>query len=521
MVTIVVGFGDIFAFDHPFRFGIITGYSTLLFSKLLLMRRTFMQAVPSEFLDIDRKARANKPYFELDLRPPEERTCDFEDVIIEFNAERAMVEAARCIHCPDPAPCMLACPTHNDIPSAMWLIEQARFSDAANLYHQTSSLPEICGRVCPHEALCQGSCVLNKHHTPVLTGQLEVFAVDYKRRNEGHLLPLGAPSGKKVAVIGAGPAGLGCADKLVQSGHEVTIFESKPAPGGLLVYGIPNFKLSKEVWQEKWEEFERAGVKFFPNTYIGKDKTIDGLFEEGFEAVFIGVGSEVDAKMEDTPGTDLPGVYEATDYLIRGNVERGLLPPNMLEPLEIGKHVVVIGGGDTASDCLRTALRLGSEEVTCLYRRTENEMPGGKKDRKMARDEGAKYRFLTQPVKFIAGEDGRLAAVECLEMRLGEPDAKGRRKPIPVEGSNFSIACDTAILALGYWPDPILGKTTPGLEVKDWGLIAVKDKKTGATSREGVFSGGDCVTGPDLVVTAMVAGRKAAWAIDEYLRNKK
>jgi len=480
-----------------------------------------MQAVPSEFLDIDRKARANKPYFELDLRPPEERTCDFEDVIIEFNAERAMVEAARCIHCPDPAPCMLACPTHNDIPSAMWLIEQARFSDAANLYHQTSSLPEICGRVCPHEALCQGSCVLNKHHTPVLTGQLEVFAVDYKRRNEGHLLPLGAPSGKKVAVIGAGPAGLGCADKLVQSGHEVTIFESKPAPGGLLVYGIPNFKLSKEVWQEKWEEFERAGVKFFPNTYIGKDKTIDGLFEEGFEAVFIGVGSEVDAKMEDTPGTDLPGVYEATDYLIRGNVERGLLPPNMLEPLEIGKHVVVIGGGDTASDCLRTALRLGSEEVTCLYRRTENEMPGGKKDRKMARDEGAKYRFLTQPVKFIAGEDGRLAAVECLEMRLGEPDAKGRRKPIPVEGSNFSIACDTAILALGYWPDPILGKTTPGLEVKDWGLIAVKDKKTGATSREGVFSGGDCVTGPDLVVTAMVAGRKAAWAIDEYLRNKK
>ena len=480
-----------------------------------------MQAVPSEFLDIDRKARANKPYFELDLRPPEERTCDFEDVIIEFNAERAMVEAARCIHCPDPAPCMLACPTHNDIPSAMWLIEQARFSDAANLYHQTSSLPEICGRVCPHEALCQGSCVLNKHHTPVLTGQLEVFAVDYKRRNEGHLLPVGAPSGKKVAIIGAGPAGLGCADQLVQSGHEVTIFESKPAPGGLLVYGIPNFKLSKEVWQEKWEEFERAGVKFFPNTYIGKDKTIDGLFEEGFEAVFIGVGSEVDAKMEDTPGTDLPGVYEATDYLIRGNVERGLLPPNMLEPLEIGKHVVVIGGGDTASDCLRTALRLGSEEVTCLYRRTENEMPGGKKDRKMARDEGAKYRFLTQPVKFIAGEDGRLAAVECLEMRLGEPDAKGRRKPIPVEGSNFSIACDTAILALGYWPDPILGKTTPGLEVKDWGLIAVKDKKTGATSREGVFSGGDCVTGPDLVVTAMVAGRKAAWAIDEYLRNKK
>jgi glutamate synthase (NADPH/NADH) small chain len=300
----------------------------------------------------------------------------------------------------------------------------------------------------------------------------------------------------------------------------VTIFESKPAPGGLLVYGIPNFKLPKDVWQEKWEEFERAGVKFVPNTYIGKDKTIDGLFEEGFEAVFIGVGSEIDAKMEDTPGTDLAGVFEATDFLIRGNVERDQLPENMKQPLEMGKHVVVIGGGDTASDCLRTALRLGADEVTCLYRRTEREMPGGKKDRQMAKDEGAKYRFLTQPVKFIAGADGKLAAVECLEMKLGEPDAKGRRKPVPVEGSNFSIACDTAILALGYWPDPIIGKTTPNLEVHDWGLITVKDKKTGITSREGVFSGGDCVTGPDLVVTAMVGGRKAAWAIDEYLRNK-
>lgn len=480
-----------------------------------------MQAVPSEFLDIDRKARANKPFFDLDLRPPEIRTCDFNDVVIGFDPERAMAEAARCIHCPDPAPCMLACPTNNDIPSAMWLIEQGKFIEAAQLYHQTSSLPEVCGRVCPHEALCQGSCVLNKHQQPVLTGQLETFAVDHERRTAGYVIPLGTPTGKRVAIIGAGPAGLGCADILVQKGYEVTIFESKPAPGGLLVYGIPNFKLPKDVWTEKWEEFERAGVKFVPNTYIGKDKTIDGLFAEGFEAVFIGVGSEIDAKMEDASGTDLPGVYEATDFLIRGNVDKNLLPENMKEPLTIGNRVVVIGGGDTASDCLRTALRLGSEEVTCLYRRTEKEMPGGKKDRKMAREEGAKYRFLTQPVKFIAGEDGRLTAVECIEMKLGEPDAKGRRRPVPVEGSNFSVACDTAILALGYWPDPIIGKTTPDLEVHDWGLITVKNKATGETSRPGVFSGGDCATGPDLVVTAMVGGRKAALAIDEYLKNKK
>ena len=478
-----------------------------------------MQFIPSENLIIDRKARANMPFYDLDLRPPQERTCDFGDVVIDFSPERAMVEAARCIHCPDPAPCMLACPTHNDIPSNMWLIEQGRFSDAANLYHEHSSLPEICGRVCPHEQLCQGSCVLNKTKTPVLCGELETFAVDYQRRNEGRVIPLAPPTGKRVAIIGAGPAGLGCADQLIQRGHEVTIFESKPAPGGLLVYGIPNFKLPKDVWEEKWEEFERAGVKFVPNTYIGKNKTNDDLFTEGFEAVFIGVGSEIDAKMEDTPGTDLPGVYEATDYLIRGNVDPNLLPEDMKKPLEIGRRVVVIGGGDTASDCLRTSLRLGAEEVTCLYRRTEREMPGGKKDRQFAKDEGAKYRFLTQPIKFIAGDDGHLAAVECLEMVLGEPDKKGRRKPVPVEGSNFIVECDTAVLALGYWPDPIIGKTTPNLEVHDWGLVTA-DKATGKTSREGVFSGGDCVTGPDLVVTAMVGGRKAAWAIDEYLRNK-
>ncbi len=480
-----------------------------------------MQAVPSEFLAIDRKERANRPFFDLDLRAPEVRTCDFEDVVIEFDPERAMSEAARCIHCPDPAPCMLACPTLNDIPSAMWLIEQGRFVDAAGIYHKTSSLPEVCGRVCPHEALCQGSCVLNKHHQPVLCGELESFTVDYERRIEGYIIPVGIPKDRRVAIIGAGPAGLGCADLLVQKGYEVTIFESKPAPGGLLVYGIPNFKLPKDVWGEKWEEYERAGVKFVPNIYIGKDKTIDSLFEEGFEAVFIGVGAEIDSKMKDTPGTDLPGVYEATDFLIRGNVDADQLPENMRQPLEVGKRVVVIGGGDTASDCLRTALRLGSEEVTCLYRRTEKEMPGGKKDRKMAREEGAKYRFLTQPVKFIAGADGKLAAVECIEMKLGEPDAKGRRAPVPVENSNFSVATDTAVLALGYSADPIIGKTTPGLEVSKWDEIIVKDKSKGSTSREGVFSGGDCVTGPDLVVTAMVAGRKAALAIDVYLQNKK
>lgn len=477
-----------------------------------------MQKIPSESLEIDRKARVYMPFQDVSLRPSEERVGDGDDVVIPLDAERAMLEASRCIHCPDPAPCMLACPTHNDIPSTMWLIEQGRFVEASQLYRQASSLPEICSRVCPHEQLCQGSCVLNKTHEPVLCGPLEAFAVDYERKTQDVTIPVGTPTGKKVAIVGAGPAGLSCAEILLQQGHAVTLFDSKLAPGGLLVYGIPSFKLSKDVFFSRWEDFERAGAKWVPNTTIGKDRTVDDLFHEGFEAVFIGVGTGIDAKM-DIPGEDLPGVYEATDFLMRSNTDLKLLPKDQRKRPVVGKRVVVIGGGDTASDCLRTSLRSGAEEVTCLYRRTEKEMPGGRKDRKLAREEGAKYHFLTQPVKFIAGEDGHLAAVECIEMKLGEPDAKGRRRPMPIEGSNFSIAVDTAIKALGYWPDPIIGKSTPDLDVHDSGLITVVDRETGATSRPGVYAGGDDVTGPDLVVTAMVSGRKSGMAINQYLRG--
>jgi glutamate synthase (NADPH/NADH) small chain len=399
----------------------------------------------------------------------------------------------------------------------MELIEQGRFLDAAQVYHQTSTLPEICGRVCPHEQLCQGACPRNKRGEPVLTGALEAFVLDYEREHHAYQIPVGKRTGKKVAVVGAGPAGWAVAEKLVGLGHEITIFDSKPAPGGLLLYGIPNFKLPKDVVWNKWSDIQKAGVTFVGNTYIGKDKSVDDLFNEGYDAVFLGVGSGIDAKMEKTPGTDLPGVYESTDFLIRGNVEPKYLPPEITEPLIVGKHVVVIGGGDTASDCLRTSLRLGADEVTCLYRRTEKEMPGGKKDRQMAEEEGAHIRFLTQPIRFIPGEDGHLAAVECLEMELGEPDDSGRRRPIPIEGSNFSVAADTAILALGYWPDPVIGDTTPELETHQWGLIKVVDKETGETTRKGVFAGGDCVTGPAIVGDAMASGIKAAKAIHAYL----
>ena len=399
----------------------------------------------------------------------------------------------------------------------MWLIEQGDFLGAAAIYRKTSSLPEICGRVCPHEQLCQGSCVRSKRGEPVLTGALEAFAADRERAAGDVEFPRGAPTGKRVAIVGSGPAGLSCAEQLVQRGHQVTIFEVFLAPGGLLVYGIPNFKLSKKVVQARIEDLGRAGVRFEAGRRIGREKTIDQLLGEGFSAVFVGVGAGIPATMK-APGEDLPGVYQSTDFLVRTNVDPALLPPTLRERPRIGRRVAVVGGGDTASDCLRTALRLGAEEVTCVYRRTEVEMPGGKKDRALAREEGARYRFLTQPIWFLAGPDGWVNGVECLQCELGEPDAKGRRKPVPIEGSNFVVEADTIVLALGYWPDPEIGESTPGLKTHDWGLIEI-DRETGATSRPGVFAGGDDVVGPDLVVTAMAAGRRAAQAMHEYMMS--
>jgi glutamate synthase (NADPH/NADH) small chain len=474
-----------------------------------------MQAIPSEDLTIDRKSRMKIPFEEVEARLVEERVRDFEPTYIPLTPEMARIAAERCIHCPDPAACHKACPVLNDIPSAMWLIEQGDFIGAAEIYRRTSFMPEICGRVCPHEALCQGACPRNKRGEPVLTGALEAFVADYQRQHGVVEIPVGKPTGKHVAIIGSGPSGLACADLLIKHGHEVTVFEALPAPGGLLVYGIPNFKLEKSVVFALIDDLKKAGVNFVTNTRIGESKKIDDLFKEGFDGVYIGVGTLIDAKM-DVPGADLPGVYLATEYLIRSNVDPDFLDPEMREKPDFGRRVVVVGGGDTASDCLRTAIRLGSEDVTCLYRRTEAEMPGGKKDRELAREEGANYRFLTQPIRYIAGPDGKVSAVECLQCELGEPDDSGRRRPVPIEGSNFTVEADTVILALGYWPDPLIGESTPDLETHKWGLI-VADKETGATSRDGVFAGGDAVTGPDLVVTAMASGRRSAEAIHDYL----
>jgi glutamate synthase (NADPH/NADH) small chain len=456
-------------------------------------------------------------YKEPPIRPVDERVMDFDNVFLPLNPDRAIYEAKRCIHCADPAPCYKACPAHNDISLALWHIENGEFLKAAQVYRQTSSLPEICSQVCPHEQLCQGSCVRNKRCEPVLTGPLENFAVLYERNAVGVELAVGKTSGKRVAVVGAGPAGLGCAEQLVQMGHVVHIYDAKPAPGGLLTYGIPNFKLPKDHIFLIWEDLMNAGVEFVPNTYIGVDQTIDDLFSEGYDAVFLGVGVGVDAPMR-AEGEDLPGVIKATEFLMRANVPAEMLPADMQGPIKIGKRVFVIGGGDTASDCLRTAVRMGAEHVVCLYRRTESEMPGNSHDRELAQEEGAAFEFLTQPIRFMPGDDGRVAKIECVRMQLGEADKSGRPRPIPIEGSNFIVDADTVIKAIGYWPDETISATTDGLETYNWGLI-VTDPETGETSRSGVFAGGDIATGPDMVVTAMVAGRKAARSIDKYLMS--
>lgn len=469
-----------------------------------------------DFSSVDRRTRMKIESRGLPLRPPMERVRDFDEPITRLDDDWATYEASRCIHCPDPAPCHRACLAGNDISYAMWLIENGQFNEAASVYRQTSSLPEICGRICPHEKLCEGACVRGKKSSlAVPCGILEAFVTHHERRTKGVNIPIGKFTGKKVAIIGAGPAGLTVAEQLVQRGHWVTLFDSRPVPGGLLIYGIPNFKLPKKIVFDIWDDLLRAGVTFVGNLYIGPRITIDKLFAGGYNAIFLGVGTTVDTSLE-IPGESLPGVYKATDFLIRANVDKDLLPHDMLCCPEIGDNVVVIGGGDTGADCLRTALRLGAKNVTCLYRRSEAEMPGGSKDRHMAIEEGAQYQFLVQPVRFIAGGDGRLAQIECVRTELGEPDDQGRRKFSVVDGSDFIINAQTAIIAAGYKPDPIISSTTPGIDTKQNGLL-IADQHSGATNRKGVFTAGDIVTGPQLVVTAMAAGRKAAAAIDRYL----
>ncbi len=475
-------------------------------------------------IDIDRKGRLQIPREPVRKQKPDERVVNFREVYLGYDEEGARIEATRCLQCPDPQPCMKACPVHNDIPLAMWHISHGEFLEAAAVYRSTSNMPEVCGRVCPQEILCQGSCVLGKRDYPVFLGKLESFVADFERRTMGMQTPhLAAPTGKRVAIVGSGPSGVAVAEELTKLGHAVTIFESWPVPGGVLVYGIPSFKLNKNVVAEKIKFLQDIGVKFVCDQTVGRDVTIDDLFSEGYGAIFLGTGAGVPTRLN-CPGEDLGGIYMATEYLVRANLPSEYLPAGLGGKPEAGRHIAVIGGGDTATDCVRSARRLqvqgGLADGTTIdyYRRTEKEMPGKVEERGYGREEGVQIEFLVAPVKFIGDENGHVRQMECVRMQLGEPDASGRRRPIEIKGSNFTVDADTVICALGYGADTLIEKTTPGLKANKWGLYLI-DAETGSTSRPGVYAGGDNVTGPDLVVTAMAAGRRAALAMDAYLTS--
>jgi len=471
----------------------------------------------------DNHRRLEIPVQPISKQDPVQRVKNWDEAFLGYDLETAIIEAERCIHCPT-APCQEACPVGNDIPGAFILLEQGDVIGAANKFRETSNLPEMCGRLCPQESLCEGSCVVGfairpaplGKQPPVAIGKLESFITDYQRRTEGLPMPqVAPPSGRKVAIVGSGPAGLAVAEELTKKGHSCTVFESWPEPGGILLYGIPNFKMRKEILHDKLEFLTKLGVAFVCNTVIGRDVTIDALFEDGFQAVFVGTGAGVGGQMR-IPGEELAGVYQATEFLVRGNLKLEQLPAEMREPLKVGRHVLVVGGGDTSMDCVRTAVRLGAETVTCMYRRTEAEQKGREEERKHAREEGVQFMYLTIPTRFV-GQNGRAEAAQCQRMRLGEPDESGRRRPEPVPGSEFTIPVDTAVLAIGYSPDDLLEQTTPGLRTTNSKTVRVDEDFR--TTRPGVFAGGDNVNGPDLVVTALADGRRAAEAIDRYLQG--
>ncbi len=456
---------------------------------------------------------------------PEERKRNFNETYLGFNLNAAKIEASRCIQCPS-APCQEACPVSNDIPGAFALLEVGDVMGAANKFRETSNLPEMCGRLCPQEHLCEGACVVgfairpdNTVEPPVTIGKLESFVTDYQRKElGGYPLPRyeAEPTGRKVAVIGSGPAGLAVAEELAKKGHACTVFEFWPEPGGVLVYGIPNFKMRKSIVDEYIAKLQALGVTFVCNTYVGRDITIDQLLTGEFDAVFVGTGAGMGNEMG-LEGENLKGVHKATDFLVRGNLSLEQLPEHLREPLPAPHNVVVVGGGDTSMDCVRTAIRLGAEKVTCIYRRTENEMLGRGEERKNAREEGVDFVMLTTPTRIIGDEDGKVVAIELQKMELGEPDDSGRRAPRAIKGSEYIIPADTVAIAIGYGADPLVPQTTSGLKSNRKALIEVD--KTGRTSRPGVFAGGDNVNGADLVVTALADGRRAADAIAAYLNQ--
>ena len=446
-----------------------------------------------------------------------QRAATFEEVCLGYNKEEAMEEAARCINCKN-AQCVKGCPVAIDIPGFIEKVKEGDVEAAYQVISKSSALPAVCGRVCPQESQCEGKCIRGIKGEPISIGKLERFVADWAMENGIKPAGCGTKNGKRVAVIGSGPAGLTCAGDLARLGYDVTIFEALHEPGGVLVYGIPEFRLPKtRVVAKEIENVKSLGVKIETNVVVGKSVTIDELLEEeGFDAVFIGSGAGL-PKFMGIPGEQANGVFSANEYLTRSNLMKAF-DENSSTPIMRGKKVAVVGGGNVAMDAARTALRLGAE-VHIVYRRSEEELPARVEEVHHAKEEGIIFDLLTNPVEILADEKGWVTGMTCIRMELGEPDESGRRRPAPVEGSEFTIDVDTVIMSLGTSPNPLISSTTEGLEVNKWKCI-VADEEFGKTSKEGVYAGGDAVTGAATVILAMGAGKAAAKGIDEYLTNR-
>ena len=458
------------------------------------------------------------PRQKMPEQDPKVRVKNFNEVPTGYTEETAIAEAKRCIQCKKPG-CIAGCPVDVDIPGFIALIAAGKFIEAALKLKETNALPAVCGRVCPQEDQCEKVCILGKKGEPVAIGRLERFAADAERQSGKISIPAPAkPNGKKVAIVGAGPSGLTIAGDLIKLGYDVTIFEALHKAGGVLVYGIPEFRLPKAIVEAEVDYLRKLGVKIETNAVIGRLKTVDELFAEGFDAVYLGVGAGAPVFM-DIPGENLSGIYSANEYLTRSNLMKAYRFPEYDTPIVRGKNVAVIGGGNVAMDSVRTALRLGADNATIIYRRTEVEMPARIEEVHHAKEEGVQFRLLTNPVEYIGSKEGWVTGVRCQRMELGEPDESGRRRPVPVAGSEFVIPVDTVVVAVGTMANPIVPATTPGLETNRRGYIVAKDA-SGRTSREGVYAGGDIVTGSATVILAMGAGRLAARAIHEYLSRK-
>lgn len=447
---------------------------------------------------------------------PDIRNKNFGEVALGYTPEQAMEEAKRCLNCKT-RPCVSGCPVNVKIPDFLALIAEGEFEKAYLKITETNALPAVCGRVCPQENQCEGKCVRGIKGESVAIGRLERFAADYYRENCIAKVEKPTSNGKKVAVIGGGPASLSCAGDLAKMGYAVTVFEAFHTAGGVLMYGIPEFRLPKEIVRKEIDGLKNLGVDIQTNMVIGKILSVDELLENGYDAVFIGTGAGL-PKFMNIPGEDLNGVYSANEFLTRINLMKAYKFPETDTPVKVGKNVAVVGGGNVAMDAARCAKRLGAENVYIVYRRSEDEMPARNEEIHHAKEEGIIFKTLTNPVG-IVGEDGWVKGLECVEMELGEPDASGRRRPVVKNGSEYTMDIQTVIMAIGQSPNPLIKSTTEGLDTQTWGGI-IADSETGATSKPGVYAGGDTVTGAATVILAMGAGKKAAAAIDQYIKSK-